>query len=216
MDSSFWIQAWKEGRTNFHKDKYNEKLLTHFPLLNPTKGQKVLVPLCGKSKDLLWLSELELQVHGVELHEQALKDFFHENNLPDPIIKQDEIYINYTLGNLRLSCGDFFKLPENNVYDFVYDRASLVALPAPMRKSYAEVIKRSLKSGGKYLLIAFEYNQTEMDGPPFSVSEKEIHELYDDSFKITLLARESLERKGPKFEKLSVLEEKVYLLEKIV
>lgn len=216
MESSFWIQAWKEGRTNFHKDKYNEKLLTYFPLLNPRKGQKVLVPLCGKSKDLLWLSNLELQVHGVELHEQALKDFFSENNLPDPIKKQDKIYTNYTHENLRLSCGDFFKLPVNEGYDLVYDRAALVALPAPMRKNYAEVIKRSLRPGGKYLLIAFEYNQSEMDGPPFSVSEKEVHELYDESFKITLLESESPKKEGPKFEKLSVLEEKVYLLEKIV
>lgn len=214
MDANFWIQAWSEGRTNFHKEKYNEKLLAHFPRLNPEIGQRVLVPLCGKSKDLLWLSKQGLKVHGIELHEQAVKDFFTENNLPVPSRSQDENYINYSEENIRLSCGDFFKLPQSEVYDFVYDRASLVALPAPMRKDYSQVIKRSLRSGGKYLLVVFEYNQAELDGPPFSVSEKEIHELYDDSFKITHLESETLQNEGTKFEKLSSFKQKVYLLEK--
>ena len=214
MDSNFWIQAWKEGRTNFHKEKFNEKLLAYFSKLNPVSGQKVLVPLCGKSKDLLWLSQLGLQVCGIELHEQAVKDFFSENNLPAPVRTEVDNYISYTEGNINLRCGDFFKLPEDESYDLVYDRASLVALPSPMRRDYAEVIKRSLKSGGKYLLISFEYNQTELDGPPFSVSEKEVNELYGDSFHITLLESETLPKEGPKFEKLSQLEEKVYLLAK--
>lgn len=214
MDANFWIQAWKEGRTNFHKEQYNEKLLAYFPRLNPESGQRVLVPLCGKTKDLLWLSKLGLKVHGIELHEQAVKDFFQENKLPSPDRSQDESYINYSEENIRISCGDFFKLPTNEFYDFVYDRASLVALPGPMRINYAQVIKRSLKPGGKYLLIVFEYNQAEMDGPPFSVSEKEIHELYDDSFKITQLESESLTNEGSKFEKLSTFKQRVYLLEK--
>lgn len=215
MDSNFWIQAWKEGRTNFHKDSYNEKLVAYFPQLHPEKGQRILVPLCGKSKDLLWLSQLGLEVFGIELHEQAVKDFFTENELRIPTRTEDENYISYTQGNINLRCGDFFKLPKNEIFDLVYDRASLVALPAPMRKDYAEVIKRSLKPGGKYFLISFEYNQAELDGPPFSVSEKEVYELYGESFKITLLNCEALPKEGPKFEKLSQLEEKVYLLEKI-
>jgi thiopurine S-methyltransferase len=214
MDANFWIQAWKEGRTNFHKEQYNEKLLTYFPRLNPERGQRVLVPLCGKTKDLLWLSQLGLKVHGIELHEEALLDFFTENKLPVPTKTQDENYINYCEGNIRLSCGDFFKLPQNENYDFIYDRASLVALPGPMRKDYSQVIKRALKPHGKYLLIVFEYTQEEMDGPPFSVSENEIYELYKDSFKITLLESESLQNEGTKFEKLSTFKQKVYLLEK--
>lgn len=50
MDSQFWITAWHEGRTNFHQADFHDKLLEYFPQLNPIKGQRVLVPLCGKSK----------------------------------------------------------------------------------------------------------------------------------------------------------------------
>ncbi len=62
MDAQFWINAWNEGRTNFHQQNYHEKLLQFFPPLGPHKGQSVLVPLCGKSKDMLCLSNLGLKV----------------------------------------------------------------------------------------------------------------------------------------------------------
>jgi hypothetical protein len=42
MDAQFWINAWNEGRTGFHQEKYNEKLIKYFPLLNLEKGQRFL------------------------------------------------------------------------------------------------------------------------------------------------------------------------------
>ena len=80
MDSQFWITAWNEGRTNFHRGNYHDKLVEYFPQLNPEKGQRVLVPLCGKSKDLLWLNELNPRVHGIELHDQAVEAFLRKMN----------------------------------------------------------------------------------------------------------------------------------------
>jgi thiopurine S-methyltransferase len=56
VDSQFWIAAWNEGRTTFHQGDYHDKLSEYFPQLNPEKEQGVLVPLCEKSKDLLWLN----------------------------------------------------------------------------------------------------------------------------------------------------------------
>lgn len=155
MEAQFWKNAWNEGRTGFHLEKFNHKLIQHFPSLNPQPGQKVLVPLCGKTKDLLWLSEQELKVHGVELYEKAVESFFSENDLT-PHKVQDQFFKNYISHNITVSVGDFFKLDAYESYDFVYDRASLVALPASMRKAYAEVVTRALKPGGKYLLIVFE------------------------------------------------------------
>lgn len=216
MDADFWIKAWIEGRTNFHQSHYNDQLLAWFPKLNPAAGQRVLIPLCGKTKDLVWLHDLKLDVHGVELHEDAVKSFFTENELSPVETSRDQNFHHYTYKKINISCGDFFKLPENEKYDFIYDRAALVALPEVMRKNYAEVIKRSLKKGGKCLLIVYEYDQAKMDGPPFSVDEKEIHALYQDVFSIQLMDSKSPEMQGPKFSALGKsLREKVYCLEKV-
>lgn len=214
MDAQFWIDRWKEGRISFHQDTYHDKLTEYFPRLNPQRGQSVLVPLCGKTKDLLWLRSLNLYVHGVELHGEAVEAFFSENGLPSPKISRNRDFTRYTNGNIVISCGDFFKLNEAGAYDYVYDRASLVALPPHMREDYARVIKQSLKPGGKCLLIAYEYDQSKMDGPPFSIPTDEIRGLYEDQFSIERVESRRPATEGSRFDALDTLSENVYILEK--
>lgn len=214
MDPEFWIKSWKEGRTNFNQPKYHLGLEKYFPQLFPEKGQKVLVPLCGKSVDLLWLHEQGLYVHGVELYEQAVKDFFNENALSSPEITRDQNFIHYSRGNITVSSGDFFKLNAENTYDFVYDRAALVALPPSMRKDYARVVKRSLKKGGKCLLIVYDYDPLKMEGPPFSIADSEIRALYEDQFTVRLMESETPESEGPRLAAVEGLKQNIYILEK--
>ena len=159
---------------------------------------------------------MKLKVHGIELYDQAVEDFFKENKLSDFKKTQDLDFKNYTYQNILISCGDFFKLSANNSFDLVYDRAALVALPPEMRKNYAQVIKRSLKMGGKYLLISYEYDQSKLDGPPFSVDEAEIHELYQDKFSIKLIESKQSTNEGSRLAALGSLKQTVYILEKII
>lgn len=216
MDAQFWINAWNEGRTAFHRLQYHEKLLKYFPGLNPKKDEKVLVPLCGKTKDMLWLASLGLKVHGVELVRQAVEAFFKENELSGVKISRDEHYEHFIHDNMTISCGDFFLLSADQTYDWVYDRASLVALPEAMRGRYAQVLKRALRIGGKCLLIVYEYDPLKMEGPPFSITDEEIHRLYDDSFRVQLLEVKSPSDEGARLASLgTTLNQKVYLLEKV-
>lgn len=214
MEAAFWIAAWENGRTGFHRNAPHEKLITYYPRLNAEAGQKILVPLCGKSKDLDWLRQQGLDVHGVELHRPAVEAFFEENDLPDPDTHQSEHFHHYTHGNLQLSCGDFFRLEAEKDYDLVYDRAALVALPEAMRKDYARLISQALKPGGRYLLITFAYDQSQMSGPPFSVSDEEVHALYGKAFDIELLEGETPEAEGPRLGAVPTMKQNIYLLHK--
>lgn len=214
MDEQFWIKAWNEGRTAFHQPHYHGKLTEHFPQLGPQAGQKVLVPLCGKTKDMVWLHQQGLEVHGIELHEQAVKDFFAENELFPPEVSRDEFFTHYTRQGITISCGDFFKLGREGAYDLVYDRGALVALPAPMRKRYAQVIRGAVKKGGQYLLIAYEYDQAKMEGPPFSVGESEIRELYQEHFTIRPVESKEPAGEGPRLSAVEGLRQNVYILQK--
>ncbi len=70
--------------------------------------------------------------------------------------------------------------------DAIYDRAALVALPEEMRHRYtAHLMKITNKA--PQLLICFEYDQTLMEGPPFSISDKEIDKHYSGSYNLTLI-----------------------------
>jgi len=77
------------------------------------------------------------------------------------------------------------------------------------------VIKRSLKKAGKCLLIVYEYDQSKLDGPPFSVDANEIHELYEAQFTIKLMESKQPIKEGPRLASLDYLKQNVYILEKI-
>jgi thiopurine S-methyltransferase len=72
------------------------------------------------------------------------------------------------------------------------------------------------KPGTRTLLITLAYPENEMDGPPFSVSEKEVHELYLDHFKIEKLAAKNILEDEPRFKDkgLTTLMETAYKLTK--
>ena len=60
MRAKFWSTAWGEGNIGFHQADIHPSLEKHWPALEA--GSTVLVPLCGKSSDILWLEAQGLDV----------------------------------------------------------------------------------------------------------------------------------------------------------
>jgi thiopurine S-methyltransferase len=211
MEPQFWIKAWNEGRTAFHQGQVHARLAEFYPQLNPKEGGRVLVPLCGKSKDLLWLRDRGLQVQGVELHETAVQAFFEENGLSPVQVARDGDFTHYRHGTITISCGDFFRFSAPAPFDVVYDRAALVALAAPMRETYARAITTLLACGGKAFLIVYEYEQSRMEGPPFSVGPEELRRLYGDRFTMKLVASGRPTNESPRLAALEALVRREFL-----
>lgn len=178
MEPDFWHQRWQENRIGFHKDEVNPRLIECWPRLGVAPPARVFVPLCGKSLDLVWLLEQGYQVEGVELSELAVQAFFDEQKLPYKHVELGEWRV-WEGENIRLWCGDFFQLTTAQIgaLEAVYDRAALIALPAPMRQRYVRHLLQ-LTGGCPQLLITLAYPQEEMDGPPFSVEAAEVRQLY--------------------------------------
>jgi len=170
MESKFWIDTWNNKKIGFHYDQPNPLLLVHFNKLKLTRGDSILLPLCGKTADLYWLMDQDVKVCGVELSKIAIEEFFKENNL-DYKTRIDGVFTVYFNNKVEIYHGDFFAFHRSieKTFDAVFDRASLVALPEAMREKYYIEINKLLKDKGRYLLISFEYDQSSMDGPPFSV-----------------------------------------------
>ena len=174
MDEIFWHKRWELGETAFHESKGNLLLKQHFNKMNLALGSRVFIPLCGKTKDLLWLIERGGCVVGAELSESAINDFFYELDVKPKISKLDDFSL-YQAKNIDIFVGDIFKLSAKLLgrVDAVYDRAALVALPEKMRFKYTSHL-RSLTKGAPQLLITFEYKQELMEGPPFSINDIEV------------------------------------------
>ncbi len=177
MEKDFWLARWELAQTGFHQDEIHPFLQRYGHQL-PVGGE-VFVPLCGKSQDMLWLREQGFSVLGVELSPIAVHDFFEENALTFQCGASARHSV-YTAERMRLLCGDFFDLAAEDVSRVraVYDRASLVALPREMRERYVQHLVSILPSGAQILLVAIDYPQEEMAGPPFAVSAMEVESLY--------------------------------------
>ncbi|WP_231861938.1 thiopurine S-methyltransferase [Legionella hackeliae] len=172
------MNTWQEGRIPFHQNAVNSDLINYWPLLNLPRETTVLVPLCGKSLDMLWLVEKGFHVVGIELSEVAVSQFAQENNLSmTRTIKEDSIY--YSTDFISIWVVDIFHLGSNLItVDAIYDRASLIALPKPLRQSYVDQCLQWLKPNGRILLKTISYTENDIEGPPFSVTNEEVHELY--------------------------------------
>lgn len=215
MNTEFWLEIWEKNKIGFHQQEINSHLKLYWPHLNVTPNCRVFVPLCGKTRDILWLCGQGHRVLGVELSPLAVRDFFIENSL-NPSIFQRERFCRWESDGLMILQGDFFNVSRSQVQDVecVFDRAALVAFPIELRLQYVQHLKRILPDNAKILLVTFEYEQKEMAGPPFSVNDTELHDLYQDDYEILLLFKQDVLDEYPQFQDrgLNRLEEKIYLL----
>lgn len=220
MESTFWRERWELGQIGFHSEVVNPWLLKHWSQVAVlTEYKKVFVPLCGKTVDMLWLSEQGYEVIGCELSSIAVSDFFTEHELSVTRTTEGDFEV-WRSGNITIYCGDFFAMqPEHlNGCEIVYDRASLIALPESMRLSYAEqLMSLSKKTAMNILLITLEYPQEAMAGPPFSVDSQEVEHYYQASFSIDLLFSKDILAENPQFKKRGLinLKENVFLLKSL-
>jgi thiopurine S-methyltransferase len=90
----------------------------------------------------------------------------------------------------------------------------MVALPPDMRARYVKHLVSILPRATQILLIAFDYPQSQMQGPPFAISADEILQQYRDYAEIRMLAELDVLADNPRFQKQGItsLQERIYLL----
>ena len=205
-----WFDRWQEGRIGFHVSGENP-WLTRFAddvyAAETTATSRILVPLCGKTWDLLWLRSRFHAVIGVELVPQAVHDFFAEHELTPT---QDTVgpFERFRHGNLTLLQGDFFELELSHVddqpFEAVYDRASLIALPQELRERYVPHLESLLAPRAQQLLITISYEEGKTTGPPHSVTEEEVHQLFADQADVSVLDTKDLLQESPNMQERGV------------
>ncbi|MEW5962106.1 MAG: thiopurine S-methyltransferase [Pseudomonadota bacterium] len=194
MEPDFWHERWRTGDIGFHRPEVHDLLIRHWPELGLAKGSEVLVPLCGKSRDMAWLAAQGHRVIGVELVEMAIDDFFAAEGLT-PAIEFHDGFLVKRAEPYALWCGDIFALPPAVTAGVagVYDRASLVAFPPAEQPRFADALARLTPASVPLLLIGLEFDSAEMTGPPFPAPRARVRDMLRAAFDITELeAREVL------------------------
>lgn len=193
MDADFWHEKWNANSIGFHQSDTNPLLAAHFGDLAIAERGRVFVPLCGKTLDIAWLLSRGYRVAGAELSELAVSELFESLGI-EPDVTGIGALKRYSGKDIDIFAGDIFELTRGSLgeVDAVFDRAALVALPEDMRVRYARHLT-DITGNAPQLLITFQYDQTLMKGPPFSVSDEEVRRHYAERYDIKLLTRADVE-----------------------
>jgi len=174
-----WLERWRKGTTGWHRSDINPQLIENINQLVEARFQKIFVPLCGASLDMRYLIDQGFHVVGVELSSLAIDRFFNENQIEYKVSKVGDFDL-YQGKNIDIYCGDFFKLKRDYLDEvsYIYDRAALIALNPDLQKKYVGHLKEILPNGSKILLLTMFYPENEMEGPPFSVGDDNVEDLF--------------------------------------
>jgi len=131
------------------------------------------------------------QVIGVECADQAINDFFTANKIPfvcSSLCDTNGGQVFETVDrNLKVIQTNFLTLDSvslNASIDAVWDRGSFGTITYEEQVLYARTMKKLLAPDFRYLLLVLEFDDRMFKGPPFSVTEKRVHQMFGDFCKI--------------------------------
>ncbi len=184
MEKEYWINKWHSNDIAFHEQNITPDLISHIKQLKLKEDDCIFVPLCGKTKDMLWLVHQGFYVIGVEISDIACHDFFSESQITPRIVHTDK-YKKYESERITLFCADFFDLKQSDFppVKAIYDCKALIALPPCHREKYLTQILNCFGSDINILLLTREGDKT-VKPPPYPISDKEIKLLYSEYFNI--------------------------------
>jgi thiopurine S-methyltransferase len=183
-----WEGYWAAGRTGFHKNQIHPMLERYFGHMMTAAGERVLVPLCGKTLDLPWLEARTTEVVGCEWVAQAVVEFFREQGR-EATAEQRGAHCHHISGRLSIVQGDFLTLTPEHVqcFDACWDRAAMIALPPETRKRYVPHLVSLMKPNGRILLVTYDTDKPADAGPPYPVKTLEVQEAYAPYGSVELL-----------------------------
>nr|XP_039272611.1 thiopurine S-methyltransferase-like [Styela clava] len=136
---------WKKDFTPFHKTDGPHTLLIEFYdfIFGLKQRHRIFVPLCGKTKSMLWLASKGHDVVGLEYSPIAVKSFFDDNGLlfecSDHTNSKLKIFKAVGL-NITIFQGDIFDANAQvlGTFDVIWDRGSFTSIYPPKRPRYLE------------------------------------------------------------------------------
>jgi len=174
MKREFWQGRWDTKQIGFHEGRPNDLLVAHADRFAPKS--RILVPLAGKAADLGWLADQGHEVVGVEFVRRAIDELFEGVDVRAHRLGPHEAF---SARGITMVLGDMFAMKpvDLGTFDAIYDRAALIALEPSTRAAYVEVCA-ALNPKGPTLLIAFAYDPSKAPGPPFSIDDETVRELF--------------------------------------
>lgn len=170
-----WQLRWQQAKTGWDLHGAHP-LIEELVYLAEREGNlasqsSIWVPGCGHGHDAYFLYQKGYRVSACDFVEEAISAATH-------------LY-SASLENLDWRVCDALD-KQSNRYQAVYDRAMLCALQPENRKTYIQRVYENLDDEGIFFGILFAEVQVE-NGPPFSLDEVNLWELFEEQFELVHL-----------------------------
>uniref|UniRef100_A0A8B9VI43 Thiopurine S-methyltransferase n=1 Tax=Anas zonorhyncha TaxID=75864 RepID=A0A8B9VI43_9AVES len=149
-----WLHKWETGAAAFHKEHGHP-----YGTAAPRPGQRGEGP--GQQNPLKLLADLGHSIVGVDISEQALKEFFADQGL-----SYCEEPVPGIAGAKKLQVG-FLEIVGK--FDGVWDRGALVAVNPCDRPRYASLMISLMEKNSSYLLVTVLYDPNKHKGENFAL-----------------------------------------------
>ena len=218
-----WTQRWEAGETGWQHGKVRDSIVKWYDkMTNKGELKRILVPLCGKTLDMIFFHERGHEVVGIEISYKACEEFFQENNIKFSVKVDANSGAEHILisddSRITLYQGDMYAINKEYIktFDAILDWNSFIAIDPAMREAYVSTLACLLKLNGRMLLNTFEYPREEYAGPPCAINLSEVEKIYAGKMKVELLEEitDGLEEYTSKF-KLSKIAMLHFLLTKL-
>ena len=132
----------------------------------------------------------------------------------DPVAGQIFIHVDHLDGTVSLYAPAPASSLADGEADRVFQRRFDHVAPEQARDRLAREVYAKLPAGARGLLITLDYPAGEMEGPPFSVDESEVHRLFDAQWDIRQLDHLDILASQPAFAQdgVTALHTTVYAL----
>jgi thiopurine S-methyltransferase len=210
MSLNFWSKVWEEGVIRFHQSKYNNIMTMYFDNLDLT-GKVVLVPLAGKTRDINYFLEKGAVVIAVEFYENAIKNYFSENNIA--VIQKDNVY---KAKNLMFYREDFFNFSTDLEIDYIYDRASIVVFGIEERNRYTAHLASFMKSKTELLIYSIDHSGPTDFGPPYKIPLEEMKKNFQEQGVLIELFHKSIEKPSDKMAVAGINEVQYLVMKRVL
>lgn len=209
-----WEGKWTTGEFGWHLEKVNPYLKESFHHMHRnnnnnnnnsdnnqqrggnverTPGKWMLVPLCGKTVDMMWFYEKGMSVVGIELSETPILDFFTENYLEYSVQEHRDVHgctVYKHDERLQIYKCDLFGTIPNELkgkFDHFWDRGALVAIHSEEQATYWSIIDSLLANSAQGLLETVENEHAVIH--PYSVPFDRLTRILGTGYKAEEVSR---------------------------
>ncbi len=174
-DPDFWENCYTQGATPWDHESFNPALKTFLDSPYKFPPGRVAVLGCGTGHDCMLLVQYGYEVTGIDFAPTAIQSTY-----------QKFIQANVAGSKGYLLQRDLFNIPEyRNYFDIVYEYTCFNSIHKTDRRRYMYAVRDFLKPGGKFLAVWF-VGERRSGGLPYSVTQNEIFDLFDEAFTIEI------------------------------